>query len=582
MPGDMIRSMTGQESIELLHLHTYFFFPFSIDKINVVQNHKELWAKYGHWIDGLDEWIEAHHEGLRSPLMDHIGCWRRDPFRRFDMNSAAYQDMVFFHPYVRRVFFDIGEVPTRNEEREALLCCYTIPVPAGKKLWFYAEDINGRSASVQVTDLRLFMFANGVGILSIGVEAFNLTASEALWINESFRKVYPSSGRQIREARIPARLQLIVEQEGNRAVVAEEDFKRSSMVGYLPPLARTIKSLLYFCDYSLQEFEPVLDERMVVNTYACLNPDSVPRDFVNSKTYNVFLSRLLYVDLPGDRYRYNKDFLRKHMPRHLYSRWAHSGTYYGFTSYSYVTAALGTADCDMHMLKEGFLIHRMFNTRYYLMSLIALFYRATLLEFAERTALISKRIYRDWEDGKLSKGNVRIASDLRAEFLHFSNYWYFDELSNKEEEFEHFTMHCRVLRVQSTKNDIDSEIEKMNTLLQSYAASRNTEAVNRLAILSLIVGAGAILTGYFGMNFGAAFDHVFFDPTAETEVIHYSTVALVSALVVGVLAFGLFMVVSNWSDYKDVLMPKRWRREDQVESSLKRSPTEWPQDEEFE
>lgn len=578
----MIRSMTRQESIEILHLHTYFFFPFSIDKITVVQNHEELWAKYAHWIDGLDEWIGVHHEGLRSPLMDHVGCWRRDPFGRFDMDSAAYQDMVFFHPYVRRVFFDIGEVTARNEEREALLCCYTIPIPKDRKLWFHAEDVRGRSASVQITDLRLFLFANGVGILSIGVESFDLSASEALWINEMFRKVYPSSGRQVREARAPSRMQLVVEQDGNRQIVAEEPFKRGGMIGYLPPLAKVITSLLYFCDYSLQEFEPVLDERMVVNSYACLNPDSVPPDFIHSKAYKIFLSRFLYVDLQGDAYRYNEDFINKQLPRHLYNRWAHTGTYYGFTGYSNVTTALGTSDCDMHTLREGFLIHRMFQSRYYLMALIALFYRATLLDFAERTALVSKRIYRDWEDGKLSKGNVRIASDLRAEFLHFSNYWYFDELSNKEEEFEHFTMHCRALRVQSTKNDIDNEIEKMNTLLQSYAASRNTEAVNRLAILSLIIGAGAILTGYFGMNFGSAFERIFFHPTAETIGFHYSTVAVISILVLGVLGFGLYMVVSNWSDYRDILMPKRWRSGDQVESSLKRSLTEWPSDEEFE
>lgn len=576
----MIRSMTQKESIELLHLHTYFFFPFSIDKITVAQNHKELWDNHGHWIDGLDEWISVHHEGLRSPLMDHLGCWMRDPFNRFDMDSTAYQDMVFFHPYVRRVFFDIGEVTTRNEEREALLCCYTIPVPKGKTLLFYAEDINGRSASVQITDLRLFLFANGVGILSIGVEAFDISASDALWINEAFRKVYPSSGRQIRESRIPARMQLIVEQDGNRQIVAEEGFKRGGMIGYMPPLAGTITSLLYFCDYSLQEYEPVLDERMVVNSYACLNPDSIPPDFIKSKAYQVFLSRFLYVDLHGDGYRYSKEFMRKQLPRHLYDRWAHTGTYYGFTSYSNVTTTIGTSDCDLHTLQEGFLIHRMFRTRYYLMGLIALFYRATLLEFAERTALVSKRIFRDWEDGKLNRGNVRIASDLRAEFLHFSNYWYFDELSNKEEEFDRFTLQCRTLRVQSTKNDIDDEIEKLDTLLQSYAASRNTEAVNRLAIVSLIIGAGAILTGYFGMNFGDAFARWFFEPDAETVQFHNSVVAVISVLVLGVLAFGLYMVVSNWSDYRDVLMPKKWRREDQVESSLKRSPTKWPIDEE--
>jgi hypothetical protein len=574
--------MAQEKSIELLHLHTYFFFPFSIDKVTVVQNHRELWAKYKHWIDGLDEWLGTHHTGNQNPLMEQLGCWRRDPFSRFDMDSPAYQDMVFFHPYVRRVFFDTGEGPTQAEERDALLCCYSIPIPGDKKLWFHAEDVKGRTASVQITDLRLFLFANGIGILSIGVEAFNLSAADALWINEAFRKVYPSSGRQIREGRAPSRMQLVIEHEGRRRVVAEEEAKRAALIGYLPPLANTITSLLYFCDYSLQEFEPVLDERMIVYTYACLDPGSVPPDFINSELYKVFLSRLLYVDLAGDDYRYEPDFTRKQLERHLYRRWAHAGTYYGFTSYSSATATLGTFDCDQHTLREGFLIHRMFSTRYYMMTLISLFYRATLLDFAERTALVSKRIYRDWEDGKLSKGNVRMASDLRAEFLHFSNYWYFDELANKEEEFEHFVLQCRALRVQPVKNEVDEEIEKLNTVLQSYASSRNTDAVNRLAILSLIVGAGAILTGFFGMNFGHTFERVFFQPDADTFVFHYAAVSIMSILVIAVLAFGLYLVVSNWSDYRDALVPKGRNRNEQIESSLKRGPSEWPSDEEFE
>jgi len=583
-PGGVIifPTMAQKKPIELLHLHTYFFFPFSIDKITVVENHRDLWAKYNHWIDGLDEWIAAHHTGPQGPLRKHLGYWRRDPYARFDMESPAYQDMVFFHPYVRRVFFDTGEVAKKTEEREALLCCFTLPIPADKKLWFYAEDVKGRSASVQITDLRLFLFANGIGILSVGVEAFHLPASDALWINEAFRKVYPSSGRQIREGRTPSKMQLIVEKEGHRQIIAEEDIKKGALIGYLPPLAGTISSLLYFCDYSLQEFEPVLDERMLVYTYACLNPDSVPANFAHSETYKIFLSRLLYVDLDGESYRYDPDFTRKQLEHHLYHRWAHTGTYYGYTSYSNITATIGAFDCDQHTLREGFLIHRMFSTRYYLMALIALFYRATLLDFAERTALVSKRIYRDWEDGKLSKGNVRLASDLRSEFLHFSNYWYFDELANKEEEFEHFIMHCRALRIQTVKNEIDQEIEKLNTSLQSYAASRNTDAVNRLAILSLLIGAGAILTGFFGMNFGRNFERIFFQPDAHTAAYHYGAVAIVSVLVLGVLAFGIYMVVSNWSDYRDVLVLRGRSRRGQAESSLKRGPAEWPSDEEFE
>jgi hypothetical protein len=61
----MIARMAPQNCIELAHLHTYFLFPFSIDKITVVENHRKLWSKYTHWIDGLDEWI-AEHPAERS------------------------------------------------------------------------------------------------------------------------------------------------------------------------------------------------------------------------------------------------------------------------------------------------------------------------------------------------------------------------------------------------------------------------------------------------------------------------------------------------------------------------------------
>jgi len=138
------------------------------------------------------------------------------------------------------------------------------------------------------------------------------------------------------------------------------------------------------------------------------------------------------------------------------------------------------------------------------------------------------------------------------------------------------------MRIQPVKKEVDEEIEKLNTSLQSYAHTRNTEAVNRLAILSLCIGAGAILTGFFGMNFGHLFERVFFKPDAKTIFFHYGAVAIISLLVVAVLVFGFYLVASNWSDYRDVLIPKGRDRREQGESSLKRGRSEWPSDEDIE
>jgi len=555
----------------VLHLHTYFLFPFSVDKEAVLEDHRWLWSKHPDWFHGLDEWIAAHR---RNPIAAQLGAWQRATYTTFHMESPAYHDMVFFHPFVRRVFFDAQDPTLAGHEQDSLLNCYTIPLD-GKKVRFGAEDQKGRKAVVDVTDLRLFLFANGIGILSIGVEAFRVTASDALWINEMMRKVYPSSGRQLREGRAPCRVWIGVENGEAEQIVAEERFETGSLIAYQPPLAKTITSLLYFTNYNRQEFEPVLDERMIVYSYAAIDPTSVPEDFVGSRDYQVLLSCFLFVDQYARDFRYDPDFTLQAMQAALYRRWAHQGTYYGFTSYSNISVTLGVFDCDAHTLQEGFLVHRMFRTRYYLIAAISLFYRATLLDFAERAALVSKYVHQDQADGELSPQNIQLTNNLRADFLHFTNYWFFDELANKDEEMEHFHMQCQAYRLLAMKSESEQEIEKLNASLIEYYQTQSAVAVNRLAMLSMVLGAGAVITGYFGMNFAREFGKYFFDPdSTASALLHYGMIALVTIFAVGALAFVFFLVVANWKDYRHILIPGRRSGAGQAHS-LRRGPTNY-------
>jgi hypothetical protein len=558
-------------ALQVLHLHTYFFFPFSVDRQAVVADHPAVWMNRHRWIDGLDGWMKRPYGGTSSAVVENLGPWRRAAFVRADLDSPAYQDMVFFHPFARRVFFDTVDAFGGGEDKESLLRCYTIPLGEGRTVWLEAEDRKDRRARVQVTDLRLFMFANGIGVLSLGVEATRLSAADALWINDAFRKVYPSSGRQVREGRIPSRLRLLSQVDGTETLLAEERFESGNMIGFLPPLSKTITALMYFADYDQEEFEPVLDERMIVYSYLVLDPASLPEDFLYSREYEVFLARFLYVDPAGSKHRYDPEFVRRQMERQVYSRWAHQGTYYGFTSYSNVTSTIGTFDCDDHELREGFLIHRMFERRYYLMAMVALFYRATLLDFAERTALVSKRLYLDQLEATIAPETLQAAQELRGEFLHFSNYWHFEELANKDEEIEHFTLMCEQYRVGPMKAGIEREIDALDAALRDYYQSRSTEAVNRLAMLSMILGAGAVVTGFFGMNFGHVFDRLFFQPDRQTLPVYYLALALVVVMAFGAIAFGLFVVIRNWADYRAILVPQSKGRS-QPAGSLKRGP----------
>lgn len=558
-----------------LHLHTYFLFPFSVDKEAVMHDHQALWQGCENWIDGLDAWIGDPPAAESSKVATRLGRWMRDPYTRFDMESAAYQDMVFFHPFVRRVFFDTKDSSGHAGENESLVRMYQIPLhghhESGRKLFFEAEDARGRSAKVEVTDLRLMMFANSIGVLSIGVEAFGIPAEHALWINETMRKVYPSSGRQLREGRTANHASLVLEGAQGREAMADERFERCVMKGFLPPLSKVITELLYFGNYGQQEYEPVLDERMIVYTYLSVDPGSVEEDFDQTEEYEILMSRLLYVDRWGESYRYEAEFTREAMRQHVYRRWAHQGTLYGFTSYSNVTMSMGKFDCDEHQLREGFLVHRMFTTRYYLTVVVALFYRATLLDFSERTALVSRQVFRFRSIARVQQAEIMLAVQLLTEFQHFSNYWYFSELANKDEEIEHFQMQCVAYRLDPMKREIEQEIEKLSDSLGRFNQMRSTEAVNRLAMLSMILGGGAMITGYFGMNFGQQFERIFFNPAGGNPWAHTAAILFVSFVTVGSILFGGFLVARNWADYRNILLPPAEGSRERQES-LRRTP----------
>lgn len=543
-----------QEELRVSHLHTYFLFPFAIDREVVTARHHDLWQGR-RWIEGLDDWI-GRHEGANE-ISRRLGNWKRAPVQRFDADSRAYQEMVFFHPFVRRVFFDTGGISRAPGEQEALVRLYEILPPPDGRLLLYAEDSRGREATVNVTTLRLHLFANSIGLLSIGVEANGVSARQALWVNEMMRKIYPSSGRQRREGRIPSAVRLIVEQDGTSDILVDERFLTCHIRAFQPPLSALVTSLLYFSDYPMQEYEPVLDERMIVYSYLALDPATTGEDWIGSERCERFVSRALYVDHYGPDYRYDPEFIQAQMRQQVYRRWTHQGTYYGATSYSNITIAVGEKDLDDHALREGFLIHRMFDSRYYLMMIIALFYRATLLDYAERVALVSRRLHRDFEDDRLAPETIRLANRLRSEFLNFYNYWHFDEIANKDEESEHFNLQCDQFRIRVMLRDTDREIQRMHDALSEYYQSRSTLAVNRLAMLSMILGAGAVFTGYFGMNFGQEFTKTFFDPETENTWVHWAAILAVSAFSFGAILFGLVLVLRNWSDYRDVLIPRR-------------------------
>jgi hypothetical protein len=541
-------------------LQTYFLFPFALDKEAIQEDHPEAWPARTRWIDGLDSWVTGDPHPLPQG-MNLLGRWKRASYSRFDVESPAYAELLFFNSIVRHVFFDTN-IGRQADEQENQLRCYTIGITAPRRLWYEGGDVFGFCARAEVTDLRLFLSAQGVGILSIGVSAHAVAASQALWVNRRLRKLYPVDAESVREGRTPSWLALRLEKDGQIETVAEERFESPALVGFYPPLASTVKGLLYFADYSREEYEPVLDENMLVYSYAEMNSEATANG--NSAVLEAVLEDYLYLN-------------HKHNGA-IRNSVGDSEVLLGFTGHSWSMVQVSgtprtggepapTPNGLAALSRDDLAIQKAFHNRYYLMMVIAVFYRAVLLDFSERSALVARRLLQDQQARKLTLASIRMVNDFRTEFLNFSGYWHFDDLSCKQADNDLFRRLCSEYRTQDMKEVLANELRHMTEFVYNFYQLRTTDAVNRLALLSLIFGGGAVLTGFFGMNFAREFGQFLFEGEGSASWLHYFLVALVTAFVFGSLALGTIVVLRNWRDYFAILNPPT---KSQSSKSLKR------------
>jgi hypothetical protein len=83
-------------NVTALHLHTYFLFPFAIDIQTVVEQHGEIWKSGRTWIAGLDDWIASEGRLGNNGVVQELGRWKRASYTRLDLESKAYENVVFF------------------------------------------------------------------------------------------------------------------------------------------------------------------------------------------------------------------------------------------------------------------------------------------------------------------------------------------------------------------------------------------------------------------------------------------------------------------------------------------------------
>jgi hypothetical protein len=495
---------------------TFFYFPFKL-RTNV-----EIDGAVERKISGLGQWQEQVFD-----------LWQSD---RDDDLKKQNQALIYFHKYLREIAFNI------KGKKSGFLSYYSLR-DKGKEV-FSKHDrekviyVNGAVTGFYLFHAALYMFKDSkIGILSLGVKNDGCSLKEALEFSMCFRVLYLSDSAQIsdwrerKDARIYESIK--IENTPLRNKFTNKEHFVIDRETYLP------HKITFIVDYLLpfhyrDEFIPLLDDRMVLHTLICLN-NGLKSDygFENAhseigekqaarEAYRQLFSRILFVDKWGEGYAYDHEFMSEFIKKHLYIRWQHYGTLHGFCHYADAVVQFGDYP----------LIINNFSTVYYMMSILALYYRCALIDFADRSSEVTKTLIADtrWRD---KENQVK---ELRKDFLRFSNVWYFRELTNQDQGIEMFDMHRKAYELDELYGGVKEEIERLNEFVEMEESKKETKAVNWLSFLGIPLAILAVVTGFFGMNFEGIF---------HTCIQDYPVLSFLSAIVISFAVMFIVKIIYN-------------------------------------
>ena len=303
-----------------------------------------------------------------------------------------------------------------------------------------------------------------------------LTVGQALRINENVRRLYPSFQKQMDEGKIFAKLELlngtntIFVQDATRQPV-NDPFKGlpESIVGHL------VNSFLQGVDLN-----QLLDDRMVVHSFLSFAGPLPSSESAKLEHEAIFL-RCMNVDIPGNGFEYDEDFSRKDAIQHKYTRWKHYGSVYGFTRYSSIFTGSGGAYANI--------VRKSFDSHYYFMIVLSLFYRSYLVYFSCLLAKISNE-----------NSQREVFMQIKEKFMKFSNKYWFDEITNQDQGIDIFCILKDAFLFDAMYEQIRDKIDRTEDLLRLRFEQDSLNFQNKVQKYGLALALLAILVGVMGMN----------------------------------------------------------------------------------
>jgi len=279
------------------------------------------------------------------------------------------------------------------------------------------------------------------------------------------------------------------------------------------------------------------DDRMFVHTCLAFSGQH-PKHPVAEETYHALFTLATYVDqsrwdyLGG--YAYDREFVRKQFEPLTYRRWYEvSGNLYGFTRFSAVFFGF---DGFFHKI-----VTRHIFTMYLRMSVIALFYRSSLLHYGYRVVHIKQPDSPNAKD-KAIDGYRRELQSVQWELTRFTNRYWFSELSAQDQGIELFNLQTAALDLQKQYNRVKNDIEQAHQALETKASFALSKLSFWVGIYALWFSIVFLIAGFFGIDMAAPIDI----PGKGNPVVSWVVVYLVVAAIVGAIILIIKMGLRIW------------------------------------
>ncbi|MEY4979437.1 MAG: hypothetical protein RLZZ352_1707 [Pseudomonadota bacterium] len=494
-----------------VHLETYILLPFQ-----VVSSHDDV--KAGQFRENLgnsDLWERAEHIH-DTDAISAVGLNADDKAR------IRYQAYNYFHPFVRSFWYDNDLVQRfRHRKLKTLKTC------------FY-----GLQEPIEFTAVAdLYHFLPDIGILVLHLQSNKpLPLKNAQDCLDRLRRIYPPyiGGGGAFGGHYPDTVELLDEQGGRighyenkqiESLLAQaqqcEDKQRGKNRDENKAAKTTVHSHVMashwaalLCQLGSQGAYSILqlgDDRAALVSKIDIEHGAHP--FANTPLVNLIdrgnMIRLCFADASGsDRLPYAQRYMAEFEQRYCYDRfWYQDGESGDAASrimncgYAFTWLGSGKDTGFFTHAKDGAPVT--FRHIYLPMAIIAHFQKAALLVAARRLADLSP-YGANGEPGKL---DAKVFKKIEANFIAFTQTYWFDEITPQEQGIELFEMWQRMLKTRLLYQEHRQELQDIVAFINGQEEEKQTIAAWKLnrygayaAVASLVIAYVSMMTGVLGMN----------------------------------------------------------------------------------